>query len=193
MEVQLQTGHAHWGVIGPCGRNHCVDQRFLHWSTSSNLQRFFVWPLVVCRNRSSSNQLNPWANRGWNWLTCAAPSSGLTIHSSRRRFAARLNSGVRPQTARSWPRAVGISSIASLIHLRPASGITQTRYASGWGAVRVVDAIDFILGGHTKTRRPWSNNSLKPSPLRGLGAGAMIEPSPRPQIGPGLAQALGVT
>ena len=24
------------------------------------------------------------------------------------------------------------------------------------------------------------NNSFKPSPLRGLGAGAMIEPSPRP-------------
>ncbi len=52
-------------------------------------------------------------------------------------------------------------------------------------------AIDCILGGHTKARRQRSNNSLKPSPLRGLGAGAMIEPSPRPQIGPGLAQALG--
>src|SRR6478672_11542964 len=29
-----------------------------------------------------------------------------------------------------------------------------------------------------------SNNSLKPSPLRGLGAGAMIGPSPMPQSGP---------
>ena len=55
------------------------------------------------------------------------------------------------------------------------------------------NAIDCIRGGHTKARRLRSNNSLKPSPLRGLGAGAMIEPSPRPQIGPGLAQALGLT
>jgi len=28
------------------------------------------------------------------------------------------------------------------------------------------------------------NNSFKPSPLRGLGAGAMIVPTPRPLIGP---------
>jgi len=31
---------------------------------------------------------------------------------------------------------------------------------------------------------PPPNNSFKPSPLRGLGAGAMIEPSPRPLSGP---------
>src|SRR5690606_32060852 len=33
----------------------------------------------------------------WSGRACASAASGLTIHSSRHRFAARLNSGVRPQ------------------------------------------------------------------------------------------------
>jgi hypothetical protein len=53
------------------------------------------------------------------------------------RAAVRLNSGVRPQTARPLPKAVGVSPRASLNHPRPASGITQTRYASAWWQVRV--------------------------------------------------------
>ena len=37
-------------------------------------------------------------------------------------------------------------------------------------------------GNKSIAQRP--NNSFKPSPLRGLGAGAMIVPTPRPLIGP---------
>jgi hypothetical protein len=55
-----------------------------------------------------------------------------------------------------------------------------------------INAMFCSFASPPKARRQRSNNSLKPSPLRGLGAGAMIEPSPRPQIGPGLAQALGL-
>ena len=139
----------------------------------------WTWPV----RQEQSSALHSGSGRG-NSKLC-----GLTIHSSRRRFAARLNSGVRPQRHTSWPRAnlriellagvgprgknIGASSpalryISDLIHLR---AVTDPWF-------QVACSNQDGAGNKSIAQRP--NNSFKPRPLRGLGAGAMIGPSPRP-------------
>ena len=116
--------------------------------------------------------------------------SALTIHSSRHRFAARLNSGVRSLPpgvqAKSFQAAIqptsgrrqqrqGLLPIVSSALQGHSSGIAQTRYPSAVVGVdrkqhrpalhsgrQSLSAVKSIVG-----QRP--NNSFKPRPLRGLG------------------------
>ena len=120
----------------------------------------------------------------WTWLVRKEPSSalhsaqdrgeqlagsGLTIHSSRRRFAARLNSGVSAQkkqiSAKSFldkrhksfsdPLSPALRHISDLIHLRAVSDLLAPGNLS-----------------HPRHRAnsqlQRANNSFKPTPLRGV-------------------------
>ena len=123
-----------------------------------------LWTWLV--RKESSSALHSAHGRGEQLA-----GSGLTIHSSRRRFAARLNSGVSAQkkqiSAKSFldrrhksfsdPLSPALRHISDLIHLRAVSDLLAPGNLS-----------------HPRHRAnsqlQRANNSLKPSPLRGLGA-----------------------
>ena len=86
--------------------------------------------------------------------------------------------------------ALGVASGAKLslgyvllqLLFRGDNSIDRSVLATCFGAGFSV-GFALMLGWYLATR-PRPNNSFKPSPLRGLGAGAKIVPTPRPLIGP---------
>ena len=94
----------------------------------------------------------------------------LTIHSSRRRFAARLNSGVSPQkkwfSAKSFFFAKAKELLCPTLARAPAYLGPDTPPPGGTSLGFKPKPIIQAFGGNSRLQ--WANNSFKPTPLRGV-------------------------